>query len=154
MTMRPADLEALVGRTLRELPQPRAPRTLLPRVLAAAQRWSQPPWYARAWFTWPVGWQAATIVALSAIAAVSYVLLPEIYAAVQGALPFGARTGRVAAVLARAFTVAVDVGAVFWRTLFQPVAPYASAVILLMGFAGAVFGMALNQVVLGRMSQR
>ena len=152
--MRPADLEALVSRALGGLPPPPAPHTLLPRVLAAAQRWSQPPWYARAWFTWPVGWQVATIVALFAIAAVSYVLLPEVYAAVQGAFPFGARAGRAANGIARSFSVAIDVGAVFWRALIQPVAGYASAVILLMGFAGAVFGMALNQVVLGRMFQR
>jgi hypothetical protein len=151
--MRPADLESLVSRALRELPPPPAPHTLLPRVLAAAQRWSQPPWYARAWFTWPVGWQVATVVALSAIAAVSYVLLPEVYAAVQDAFPFGAGA-RAANGLARLFAVAVDVAGVFWRTLIRPVAGYASAVILLMGFAGAVFGMALNQVVLGRMSQR
>ena len=118
--MRPADLEALVSRALRGLPPPPAPPTLLPRVLAAAQRWSQPPWYARAWFTWPVGWQVATIVGLSAIAAISYVLLPEAYAAVEGTFPLGARAGRAANGIARWFAVAIDVGAVFWRTLIQP----------------------------------
>ena len=34
---------------------PRAPHTLLPRVLAAVQAWAQRPWYERAWFTWPLG---------------------------------------------------------------------------------------------------
>ena len=62
--MNPTDLETLVDRELRRLPALRAPHTLLPRVLAAVQRWSQRPWYARAWFTWPIGGQIASAAAL------------------------------------------------------------------------------------------
>ena len=59
--MHPVDLETVVGQELRRLPMPRAPRTLLPRVLAAVEAWAQRPWYERAWFTWPLGWQIASI---------------------------------------------------------------------------------------------
>ena len=70
--MNPIDLETRIDRTLRRFPAPRAPQTLLPRVLAAVQEWSQRPWYSRAWFTWPIGGQivsaAALILVLVAIA--------------------------------------------------------------------------------------
>src|SRR4029078_6895329 len=39
---------------------PMAPDTLLPRVLAAVDAWINRPWYTRAWFTWPLGWQIAS----------------------------------------------------------------------------------------------
>ena len=47
--MNPADLETLVDCKLKALPTPRAPHTLLPRVLAAVQEWTLRPWYTRAW---------------------------------------------------------------------------------------------------------
>jgi hypothetical protein len=74
--MHPVDLEILVGRELRRLPVPRAPQTLLPRVLAAVQAWAQRPWYERAWFTWPVGLQIASIAALIVIVVVGAVVMP------------------------------------------------------------------------------
>ena len=149
--MHPADLEAFVDEALGGLPEPRAPHTLLPRVLAAAQHWSLRPWYARAWFTWPRGWQVAAVIALSAIAGASAVLLPGLYGtAVQVTLPVVGRFATAADYM----TVAADVGQVLWRTLLQPLAEYAFAFVLVMCLACAVFGMALNQVVLGRMSER
>lgn len=60
--MTPADLELRVDRVLRQLPQPRAPRTLVPRVLAAAEAWHGRPWYRRPWSGWPVVWQVASAV--------------------------------------------------------------------------------------------
>jgi len=64
--MDPADLESLVDRELRQLPQPRAPRRLLPNVLAAAEQWASRPWYTRAWTMWPRGWQLVSAVAAAA----------------------------------------------------------------------------------------
>ena len=51
--MGPADFEHRLTRELQMLPTPRAPGTLLPRVMAAVQAWALRPWYQRAWFTWP-----------------------------------------------------------------------------------------------------
>ena len=48
-----------VDRALKGLPAPRAPRTLLPRVMAAADlraARSAP----RPWVDWPLGWQLAS----------------------------------------------------------------------------------------------
>ena len=58
------DLERVAQRALERLPAPRAPHTLLPRVMAAVQQWTRRPWYARAWVTWPLGWQALSTAAL------------------------------------------------------------------------------------------
>ena len=60
-----------IGRELASLPPPRAPRTLLPRLLAAVDR----PWYARAWLTWPVEAQLASAIALAAVIAGGGLLL-------------------------------------------------------------------------------
>ena len=62
--MKPAELEAIIDRELRHLPAPRAPDTLLPRVLAAVHAWTLRPWYERTWFTWPMAWQIASAAAL------------------------------------------------------------------------------------------
>ena len=62
--MDPVDLERLIDRELRSLPAPRAPRTLLPRVMAAANEAANRPWYSRTWLQWPVGWQLASALVL------------------------------------------------------------------------------------------
>src|SRR5947207_14153079 len=61
--MNPIDLEQLVDAELKRLPTPRAPRTLLPRVLAATA--SEPrPQPSRGWGAWPrLGQFAAGFVA-------------------------------------------------------------------------------------------
>jgi len=124
----------VVGARLRQLPLPAAPRTLLPRVMAAAQEWARRPWYTRAWFTWPLGWQAASIAVLCVLGAGAVLLLPS-----------------VASAAARITTV--NAAVVLWRTLVRPVVPYAFAFAALMCAACAVFGAALNHVVFGRTVQ-
>ena len=64
--MNTPDLEPRVDRELRRLPAPRAPHTLLPRVMAAAEAWAERPWYTRAWVTWPLAWQVVSVAALVA----------------------------------------------------------------------------------------
>ncbi len=138
--MRSVDLDRVadvVGARLRQLPLPAAPGTLLPRVMAAAQEWALRPWYSRAWFTWPLGWQAASIAmlcVLCVLGAGAVLLLPSVASA-------AARLASVNAVL------------ILWRTLVRPVVPYAFAFAGLMCLACAVFGAALNQVVFGRTVQ-
>ena len=153
--MHPADLEALVRNAISELPQPRAPHSLLPRVLATVNAWSRQPWYARAWFTWPRGGQVAAVAAVSTMAASAFVVLLTMHAAVARvtAVP-GRRIARAIDAAGEYLAIATDVGQVLWGTLGEPLAGYASAVVIVMCFACAVFGAALNHVVLGRMSER
>jgi hypothetical protein len=152
--MHPADLETLVDRELHQLPLPRAPHTLLPRVLAAVHEWAQRPWYARAWLTWPRGWQAASIAALVALVAAVTLLLPIAMDRAAGAAstsisPFTTEVAAVAGHVAQAATAAQ----VVWRALVQPFVPYAFVLVMLMCAACAACAVALNHAAFGRTLQ-
>ena len=81
--MDPADLERQIDRELRALPVPRAPRTLLPRIMAAVEETAQRPWYMRTWLQWPMAWQLASAMVLIGVVAAGSVLLPQLRAAVD-----------------------------------------------------------------------
>lgn len=130
--MQPADLEETVHRELRQLPLPRAPETLLPRVLAAVEAWSHRPWYSRAWFTWPLGWQIASAAAAALVIYGLWALPPA--------------PPEVAA--------ATSATRVVWRTLVQPLLTYVFVLVALMCVACAVFGAALNYLFMERTASR
>ena len=126
------ELERRVHEELRRLPGPLAPRTLLPRVLAAVDAWANRPWYARAWFTWPLGWQIASVAAL-AFAVYGTWNLPPLPASV---------------------VATTNAGGVIWRTLIEPLLGYVVFLVVLMCLACAVFGAALNYLFLERTASR
>jgi hypothetical protein len=138
----PADLERLIDRELRSLPVPRAPRALLPRVMAAVDDAARRPWYSRTWLEWPVAWQLASALMLIGVVAACGVLLPQLRAALA-TISFVADSTRDVEVT----TTAVRV---LWRTLLAPVVPWAFGLVTLMCAACAVFGTALNHLVFGR----
>src|SRR3954464_3399700 len=78
--MEPDEAERLIDMRLRHLPQLRAPVTLLPRVMSAVHQWSDRPWYARAWFTWPVGARAAVLLVLAAGVVALATVTPMLFA--------------------------------------------------------------------------
>ena len=80
--MDPADLERLIDRELRSLPAPRAPRALLPRVMAAVDDAARRPWYSRTWLQWPIAAQLASALVLIGVVAAGGVLLPQLRDAV------------------------------------------------------------------------
>jgi len=59
-------LERWAGRALGELPQPRAPRDLLPGILERVRREAATPWHRRPWMEWPLAlrWASACAMAL------------------------------------------------------------------------------------------
>ena len=126
-----ADLEQKVDRELRRLPAPRAPHTLLPRVLAAVEAWVNRPWYTRAWFTWPLGWQVASV-ALLALAVAGVWMLPPAPPSV---------------------VVTTNAGRVLWRTMVEPFLAYAFVIVVIMCLACAAFGAALSYVFVERAEQ-
>ena len=146
--MHPADLETLVDERLRRLPLPRAPQTLLPRVLAAVQQWAERPWYARAWFTWPPAWQAVSVAVLVLIVGAGAMLIPSAQAAAGAAASTLASAGPIgeAAAVARRAEVSVNAVRILWRALVEPFAGYALALVMVMGLACAAFAEALNRV--------
>jgi len=126
-----SDLEQKVDRELKRLPAPRAPHTLLPRVLGAVDAWARRPWYTRAWFTWPLGWQVASVVALGLIAAGAWMLPPA----------------------PSSLVVTTNAGRVLWRTILEPFLAYAFAIVVVMCLACAAFGAALSYVFVERAEQ-
>jgi hypothetical protein len=124
--MEPRDLESLVDAGLRRLPDPRAPRTLLPRVLSAVEGTRQ-PWYARPWVTWPPLWQSASLVVLAATIAASVFGVIGIDRALSRLTHYAPIVGAISAVTR-----------LVWGALLQPAAIYALVAFLALLFASAV----------------
>ena len=109
------DQDSELDDELQRLPAPRAPRTLLPRVMAAVGQRASAPWYSRAWVTWPRALQLG-----SASAALLVVV------AIAWGLP--ALVLR-SSVLQSAGDVAT-LARVFWQTWLQPLASYVGAALI------------------------
>jgi hypothetical protein len=152
--MHPDDLERLIDRELHAVPAPRAPRTLLPRVMAAVARRRVRPWYERGWAEWPAVWQFASLVALVALFTGIGAAWPQL-ADAASAYRVDVSALLPSQVLVAAGTVnqALDVVRVLWRALVQPLSPYLVAFIVTMFFACLAFGTALDRVALGGASE-
>jgi hypothetical protein len=145
--MNPIDLETLVDRELRRRPAPRAPHTLLPRVLAAVQRWAERPWYARAWFTWPIGGQIVSAAVLALVVIGAALLVPSAQSAFDRTM--GRLLSSVTPVAQRT-EATLNAAHVVWRAVIEPLAPYAFVLVALMCVACVAFGTALNHVAFRR----
>jgi hypothetical protein len=106
--MDPADLERLLDRELKQLRTPRAPATLLPRVLAATVHREAPA--PRGWQTWPMAWRVASIAAASVAVLALWFLAPW-------------SSPRVSAV-AEGAGQAATIARVFSDVFLQPIATY------------------------------
>ena len=130
--------EDLLGAELKALPPPRAPRTLLPRVMAAVAV-STRPWYARAWVTWPRGLQVASAAVFVLAVAGAWMWGPAAVASVS--VP--GWIGEIAT-LAR----------VLRDVLFAPIAIYFAALAIAAALAGSALWAAVNRLALGGASLR
>jgi hypothetical protein len=148
------ELERLIGQALTRLPGPRAPRTLLPRVMAAVAQAASRPWYARAWRTWPIGGQLASIAGCLLLVAAGAMSLPSIETfVVAHPVPIVPRVGVwFAGVGARAAALQAAVEVV-WRVVIAPVATYAVIPVLLMCVASVACGAALGRLAFGGRTQ-
>ena len=151
MTMHPDDLERLVDRALAELPAPRAPQSLRPRVLAAID---PVPIIGRPWFTWPWAAQVASIVAALAVAVLVAWSWPLLYAALTARLPDTVRAalGLVdsAAVTGSALGRVVQVT---WGGVVMPLAKLVLIFTVMICTACAVCVAALGRLAPGGVSQ-
>lgn len=69
------ELERVIHRELRGLPEPKAPETLVHRVMLAVHARERAPWWQRSWLAWPFGFQLVSlIVLLFSAGLVSYLL--------------------------------------------------------------------------------
>jgi hypothetical protein len=152
--MLPDDLEDVVDRALKRLPGPRAPRTLVPRVMAAIEAERVRTSSARPWLSWPLAWQVASVTVLIVLGVGIARLWPGAQSVVQQS---------VSPVLSDVTTVVVDVASkasavatvtrIVWRALVQPLVGYLLVLVLVMCAACATFGAALGRVALGGVSQ-
>jgi hypothetical protein len=146
-----AELERHVDRVLADLPPLGAPGSLLPRVLAAVQAWSERPWYQRAWLTWPVGLQAASVGLLLLLILGGAVALP--LAQAQAVRVLALFTIDVPTI-GPSFRATATALVLVWRALIQPLLPFALVVAFTAGIASAFVVTALHHVLLERSVQR
>ena len=120
--VKPSDLESLIQRKLAELPAPKAPGTLLPRIMAEVRRTRRSPRRERAW-TGGV-WQrpAVRLVAWTAL-----ILMGGLFVDWTS----GGRVGNAWSVfVATAENAAINSAAmvreaqILWRVFLEPVAAY------------------------------
>ena len=145
--MDPAELERLTDRALRTLPTPRAPRTLLPRVLAAVAAEAARPWYGRAWLSWPLHWQlvsggvAALIVGAASLAGPG-MAAGMLDVATRTSLPVSAQI----AVALKGIEAVWEASRIVWEVV-APAARVVALLLLVMSAACVAFGTALDRVI-------
>jgi hypothetical protein len=150
--MNPIDLEQLVDAELKQLPMPRAPRSLMPRVLEVTVH--ERPLPTRAgWITWPRVWQVAAAAALIVLAIGAWRLLPLVSPWIAAVLPSGL-VPRRAETFARNADEAAAVVRVLWDVLLQPVAAYVSVLAISFALACAALWSAVEHLAPGGASQR
>jgi hypothetical protein len=149
--MNPIDLEQIVDAELKQLPTPRAPRTLLPRVLAATAAAPRPE-PSRGWAAWPRLWQFAggliTVVVLVGawrLAVIAQPFIAELWPA--------ADLGRASSVT-RGAGDAATVVRVLWDVVLQPVATYVSVLAISFALACALLWSAVERLAPGGASHR
>jgi hypothetical protein len=136
--MVPVDPDDRLDRALRQLPQPQAPRTLLPRVLAATVDQPARP-AATGWSTWPVGWRVGAAAIFVAVI-------------VGAGLLFSAPPAQVSQAADTAGDIAT-VARAMWSVMLQPVATYLFVLGISLALACALAWAAL-EAALGGASHR
>jgi hypothetical protein len=143
------ELERWADRRLRVLPVPRAPDTLLPRVMAAVRALAAKPWYTRTWFTWPLAGQLLSAGIVLSIVIGVWLVSPLLQTTVDSVM------SRATQEILRPFAGVIDradrwmmAARLVWR-LSQPIAAVLLVPVLLMFAACAAFGAALDRVALG-----
>ena len=142
-----ADLERVADRALRALPTPRAPRTLLPRVLAAITAEAVRPWYTRAWLTWPLRWQFLSAVTAVVMVVTAMLIGPSIAPAmVEYATRVSLPLSSSVSAAMKSLQTFWDASRILWSVV-EPIARYLAILLLLMSAACVAFGTALDRVI-------
>ena len=142
--MKRDDLESLIHRRLAELPPPRAPRTLAPRVMAQVRRERESAWHGQPWIAWPRVWQVVSAGLLFGLCALAWHF-------VEGALGFfdsygTTRLGTGIVAVTDAFGALADSARTMRRVILEPIAGHLMAVAAIMYMASAFLGAALARL--------
>lgn len=149
--MNPIDLEQVVDAELKRLPLPKAPRTLLPRVLAATA--AQPPARpAHGWVAWPRAGQFAGGLVAALVLIGTWRLMGFIQPLVGGLFSSPGLEG--ASTLTRNADDAATVVRVLWEVLLEPVATYVTVLAISFALACAALWTAVERLTPGGVSHR
>ena len=142
--MNPAELETVVHRAIGQLPPPRAPLTLVPRVLAAVETPVARRWYTRPWASWPLPLRSMSAMASAVVATVVWIVL----AGSEGSAIAGAADEMVSSVRMIVDDALALAGAtrVLWRVFLEPAVGYLVTLVAVMGLAVGLFCAALARV--------
>lgn len=120
--MKPSDLESLIHRKLAELPAPKAPRTLLPQIMAEVRRTRRSPRRQRSWMGGVRQWPAVRLFAWTALILLGVLAVDWSSGGRVGSTWTGfLTTAEEAAIGARAM---VREAQVLWRVFLEPIAAY------------------------------
>src|SRR5262245_4950155 len=145
------DLERLIDRALTTLPAPRAPRTLLPRVMTAVHATRSRT--SGGWFTWPLVWQVSSLATMALIILGAANFLPVAADTLAGFASnlSGDTSSQLGRVLRQAEGI-VSASDTVWRVA-QPMVVVMLVLLSMMCAACAMLGAALRSVVLGGTSR-
>lgn len=150
--MNSIDLQELVDRELRQLPYPKAPDTLLPRVMAATR---VPARTAGAgWSAWPAARRIAAAVALCGVAVGAWMLAPLLQSGLAVLGSFWAPVSQRSVQVAQSAGEAATLTRVLWQVLLEPVATYLSALAISLTLACAVLWALVERFALGGASHQ
>ena len=142
MTPRGVNFDPLdpLTRALRNLPEPRAPHTLAPRVMAIVHaRLAHPP--ARTWFEWPLVWQVTSLSGAVALLAAAVVGWPFLVAWLQPGLDaVGARVAPAIEAGRAGWAFAGVVFRAVWHPVAMPFVLFVTAMTIVCATVGAMLG--------------
>lgn len=144
-------LTRLIGDALGTLPAPRAPHTLLPRVLAEAKSRSAASGHRAVWRHWP-GWaqMAAGVAGIAALVALAWFWTGASPGAGVNLLPEPVQqAGRQVDALSSTARDLLQVGVLVWQSIVGPLAKGLFTLTLLLCAACALCAAALGRIALG-----
>jgi hypothetical protein len=127
--------------------------------MAAVAVWVEQPWYRRAWLTWPVGWQAASLAALALLIALGSLVVapmvrtivsdPAFHASISPLAPVADVAHRIERTARNAEATSGAIWVV-WRLVMLPGVAYGYGLLALMCVACAAFAATLANFGSGR----
>ena len=146
------DLESLIDRRLSQLPPPRAPRTLVPRVMARVRKRRRSPWYAQPWIAWPRVWQVVSVTLLLGLCSMAW----YVFEGARGLFDFYGATRVETSIIAVTDTVAAlaESARILRRVILEPIAGHLMFVMVIACMASALLGAALARLLQEREAGR
>ena len=142
------DPDRALDRALSRLPGPRAPRTLVPRVMAAVA--APPRWYARPWLSWHPALQTLSLMAFLSAVALAWMAWSQPAALLAQVSSLGApEFAAWASAVAERLNKITAVMSVLWDVVLGPIAVFVLAVAVFVAVACAAAWTAVSRVALG-----